>query len=287
MKRVILPAHIRAAKQAHSVNSLLTKTNPKVMKNNKEFNIPTVVMHLLPKYRGTCPFAATCASICLNKSGNPMHLRGKLNARKNRTDFFCDDRNAFMELLLIELIDNYYHELLNVVDNPDLEQLAARLNGTSDNRWELESFDLTHEVSEYIWEKYNKYIAPGHYPNIMTACNANAPIYQFYDYTKRPDRNIQLCDHLNYHLTYSSGSSADVFRSALDHGKNLACAFNVKKSQPLPETVTIASQTFKVIDGDVSDCRFLDPSDTTHVVGLRLKRVPGMTQEQIKSFCIA
>ena len=281
MANNIRPAHIRSAMLNHDVRKLLTETNPKVLKNDKVLDIPTAVLHLLPKYRGTCPFAASCAKRCLHSAGNPAYMRGKETARKNRTDMFVTDRDAFMELLLIELVQFASKHNLSL-------QVGARLNGTSDIRWERESINVTPDTSEYLSARYGLCILPGRYRNIMYCLSTNKDIsFQFYDYTKRPDRLWDVCKADNYHLTMSEGSSADTFRVALDQGLNLAAAFNIKRSELLPETVTLHGLKFKVLDGDVTDYRPQDASQGTHIVGLRLKRVPGMTPEQIKEFCIA
>lgn len=286
MANNIRPAHIRRAMLDHDVRKLLTETNPKVLKNDKVLDIPTAVLHLLPKYRGTCPFAASCAKLCLHSAGNPAYMRNKQTARKNRTDMFMTDRDAFMELLLIELVQFASKHHLSL-------QLGARLNGTSDIRWERESINVTLETSEYLSYRYGFYVEPRRYRNMMycfwynRGIGCQESLYQFYDYTKRPDRLWDVCKIDGYHLTMSQGSSADTFRVALDHGFNLAAAFNIKKNAPLPETVSLNNMKFKVIDGDVTDYRPQDESQGTHIVGLRLKRVPGMTTEQIKEFCIA
>ena len=286
MANNIRPAHIRRAMLDHDVRKLLTETNPKVLKNDKVLDIPTAVLHLLPKYRGTCPFAASCAKLCLHSAGNPAYMRGKETARKNRTDMFVTNRDEFMELLLIELVQFASKHHLSA-------QLGARLNGTSDIRWERESINVTVETSEYLSYRYGFYVEPRRYRNMMycfwhnRGVGCQGSLYQFYDYTKRPDRLWDVCKADNYHLTMSEGSSADTFRVALDQGLNLAAAFNIKRSELLPETVTLHGLKFKVLDGDVTDFRPQDESQGTHIVGLRLKRVPGMTPAQIKEFCIS
>ena len=42
-----------------------------------------------------------------------------------------------------------------------------------------------------------------------------------------------------------------------------------------------------VLDGDVTDFRPADLSDKRYVVGLRMKRVPNMTADQVKNFVVA
>ena len=62
----------------------------------------------------------------------------------------------------------------------------------------------------------------------------------------------------------ADGNDADVYR-AISEGYNVAVVFGVKKSEPLPEYQFAR----KVINGDESDLRFLDPRGV--VVGLYAK----------------
>jgi len=87
---------------------------------------------------------------------------------------------------------------------------------------------------------------------------------QFYDYTKLVLRRTPP----NYDLTFStSGTNLATALAELDRGRRLAVVFNVRKGVPLPPTWN----GFEVVDGDLSDARFLDPNDV--VVGLRYKTV--------------
>lgn len=111
---------------------------------------------------------------------------------------------------------------------------AVRVNGTSDLPW------LAHGMASLF------------------------PKVQFYDYTKHPqpwERTLP-----NYHLTFSLSESNELHaRQALDFGVNVAVVFHVKRGHPLPKTFW----GYKVIDGDLSDLRFKDPSGV--IVGLRAK----------------
>lgn len=121
------------------------------------------------------------------------------------------------------------------------ERLAAkadmipviRLNGTSDIRWEN--------------------VPVGGYKNLMECF----PYLLFYDYTKIENRkNLPA----NYSLTFSR-SETNIIPSHM----NVAVVFGIKKGQPLPAVWNGRP----VIDGDVDDLRFLDPSGV--IVGLRVK----------------
>ena len=285
------PLKIRQFIQKYNLGELLTTTNPKVEKSYKVLNIPTAVLHLLPKYRGTCPFAGTCASICLHKAGNPAYMKGKDAARKRRTDAFMDDRELFMEYLLIELV-KFRHKHINA------EMCGFRPNGTSDIMWEKESITVSYEVSAYLYRAFAFYILPGRYRNIFYAlreCStwysypeaSGKAMFSFYDYTKRTDRLWHVCEHDGYHLTLSHGSSADTFSTAMHNQLNIAAAFNVKRGQELPAYVYMNGVHMPVLDGDVTDFRPADLSDKRYVVGVRMKRVPNMTEDQVKNFVVA
>jgi hypothetical protein len=125
-------------------------------------------------------------------------------------------------------------------------RLAVRLNVVSDVRWESEMPGLL--------EKF--------------------PTIQFYDYTKHYQRMLRYLSKklpANYHLTFSwSGTNELQSLDVLAKGGNVATAFHVKyyKSNydPLPKMF----KGFSVIDGDLTDFRFLDPQGG-YVIGLRAK----------------
>jgi hypothetical protein len=64
---------------------------------------------------------------------------------------------------------------------------------------------------------------------------------------------------------------------ALEHGVNVAVVFTTRRGDALPATWN----GFSVIDGDLHDCRFLDP--TAVVVGLRAK---GTAKEEQSPFVV-
>ena len=115
-------------------------------------------------------------------------------------------------------------------------QLAVRPNGTSDQVW----------LAHYLAKKYYD--------------------IQCYDYTKRP--RPWLYELPNYHLTFSlSERNWDDSVEALHHGFNLAVPFALPtRHGALPETW----RGYRVIDGDQTDCRFLDGHQGA-IIGLRQK----------------
>jgi hypothetical protein len=114
------------------------------------------------------------------------------------------------------------------------DKVAFRLNGTSD----LNFNSFIKEVHKVV-------------PNVV-----------FYDYTKSIHQAIKALEIPNYHVTFSRSETNDVdCLKALSVGVNVAVVFRNK----LPATWN----GFEVIDGDVSDTRFLDRSGV--VVGLSAK----------------
>ena len=107
-------------------SNLLTFTNPKVIKSDSV--APTAVLHMLPTATA-CPASGSCRSICLNMAGNPAYLKGKLACRARRDKAFKENSQAFLNLLVVEIL-RFYSK------NKEHKKLGTRLNGTSDYKWE-------------------------------------------------------------------------------------------------------------------------------------------------------
>lgn len=163
-----------------------------------------------------------------------------LEARKRRTQQFFDDVDGFLANLTS---DTAKHAAWCAARS---RKAAQRLNGASDIPWE--------RVCPELFEQFSS--------------------TQFYDYTKiAPRKRPNL--PANYHLTQSfSGHNFDDCFEALSMGRNVAVVVRVKPSQSMPEFVGDLDPThpfaaLPMIDGDIHDQRFLDPSPV--VVGLRAK----------------
>jgi len=147
----------------------------KTVKGEK-IGVMTGIMYLAPhKLSGinVCPMAelAGCVSACLNTAGRGR-MSGTQQARVNRTQWFHEDKPAFLRRLRKDM-----NSVIRKASRAGMTPMF-RLNGTSDIRWELEAPELFNEYSDY----------------------------QFYDYTKLPNRRDLPA---NYHLTFSySGSNA-------------------------------------------------------------------------------
>ena len=198
----------------------------------------TAIMYMTPwKTLGAnlCPMAETagCLDGCLNTAG-----RGAMNSvqtgRARKAQWFVRDVQGFMQQLIKDLV-----RFQNYCAKRDLKP-AVRLNGTTDIRWELIKVDGDKTIFEL-------------FPEIM-----------FYDYTKIANRPLDIP---NYKLTFSYSEASPAYakqcKIALDRGMNIAVVFRTKESIPsnflgLP-----------TIDGDKTDLRFLDPSQS--VVALYAK----------------
>lgn len=114
------------------------------------------------------------------------------------------------------------------------KKVAFRLNGTSDINFN----PFIREIHKLV-------------PHVV-----------FYDYTKNINQAIKALSMPNYHVTFSRSETNEVdCLKALSAGINVAVVFRDK----LPKTWN----GFNVVDGDITDARFLDPSGV--VVGLRAK----------------
>lgn len=205
--------------------------NAKVARNTGRY--APFVLHLAPAGmagRGNvCPGASPeCVALCLNYSGRAAMMPKSINrntilaARVRKTRMYFDERESFLARLKreIELAIDFAKRRSRIP--------VFRLNGTSDLDW-----------SDIIRE----------FPNV-----------QFYDYTKDAVRMHQwLLGRLppNYHLTFSfSGRNQEVCESCLNRGGNVAVTFArpIGRAYVMPKTW----HGFPVINGDISDLRFLD-----------------------------
>lgn len=239
--------------------SLLTTGNPKVAKGEGH-GVLTAIMHLAPASlsgRNVCPHAsAGCIAACLNTAGRGgigLDADG-LNiiqvARIRRTRWFQRDRNGFLKRLVREVESHVKRANRNGLVP------AVRLNGTSD----------------LPWEKFPVQRNGRTFPHIFAAFSE----VTFYDYTKFP-LNLRRVDGItNYHLTFSLSERADSEARAYDYiaaGFGVAVVFSTRKGSDLPAKYPLRNRgsvaIAPVIDGDLTDLRFRDPSGV--IVGLRAK----------------
>jgi hypothetical protein len=257
------------------------ESNPKTAKSIAA-GYMTAILHLAPANRSgrnLCPHSSPgCRKACLNEAGqggialDADGLNTVQVARIQRARLLARERHTFMALMVKET-----EAKLRKAERLDLK-LAERPNGTSDmpfERWPVTRNGIT-------------------YRNIMEAF----PEVQFYDYTKWPTllRRKGCPDWPeNYHLTFSlSETNAQQAAAELAAGVNVAAPFAVGTSKikladgtkvyrhALPTQTTIAGWNADVIDGDLTDLRFLDEG-TGVVVGLRAKGTKRLLQAGVEA----
>jgi hypothetical protein len=212
-------------------NNLLSISSDAKTTKGEKMGFLTGILYLAPyktiSIYNTCPMAeiAGCNIACLYSAGRGAYSSVK-NARVNKTEWYYQDRQSFMN----QLVKNI-KTLINKAHKQNLIPLI-RLNGTSDIKWER------------IMLQYNG----EHYDNIMQLF----PDIQFYDYTKIVNRdNIPT----NYDLTFSYSGKPEFSKYvniAVNKGMRIAAVFRDKKN--IPDNFMGLS----VVNGDNSDIRHLD-----------------------------
>ena len=212
----------------------------------EKHNVLTAICYLAPVdlagVGNVCGHASeACAADCIFYAGHG-ETKQVQQVRIDRTRLFMLDRSTFMTRLLFELA-----RFERKADKAGMLG-AVRLNGTSDVKWEGIKVRVNGEIVA---------------DNIMQLF----PRLQFYDYTAWPyERRPLERLPLNYDITYSRKEKRErEVITNLANYRRVAVVFHTRKGQPLPRTYN----SFEVIDGDDSDCRFLD--DTNVIVGLRAK----------------
>lgn len=219
--------------------ALLTGANPKLEKGIG-YGYGSWLMHLAPaRLSGTevCPWRSPgCTAACLNNSGRGGLSKIIPQARLRRTRWFLEDPDSFLEALQGQIA-----RAIRYTEGFGLTP-TFRLNGTSDLAWE--------DFAGDIFARFRG--------------------YKFYDYTKGIER-VMGRRPANYHLTFSrSETNLDECREAL-RVTNVAVVYGVRRGEDLPTRDRALG--VRVIDGDISDLRFLDRPRRGVVVGLRLKEL--------------
>lgn len=221
------------------MKSLLTTSNPKTLKGEARGYF-TAILHLAPAEMGGGPTvcaAATagCMASCLNTAGRggifkPGQATNAVLEARKRRTMWYRLDPAGFRARLESDIARHVEHARKLDLTP-----AVRINGTSD------------------------------LPALADDMARSFPGVQFYDYTKLPLWRRECPPNLQ--RTFSrSESNAPAVGEALSRGWNVAVVFMVKRGAPLP----VVWDRRKVVDGDVSDLRFLDPKGGV-IVGLRAK----------------
>lgn len=188
--------------------------------------------HTTSSIGNLCPFSTpSCRDSCVAFSGNggfPAVLR----ARRARVEFLVSNPASFLRVL-VDILDK-------AVAKSDI---AVRLNGFSDIRWER-------VLPDWFWARYSD--------------------VKFYDYTKHSMASRPKLPK-NYSLTYSvteKSTNSEILK-AKSAGRSIAVVVPVRGGK-LRTTGVLRPLPFTgMIDGDINDRRFNDPAGS--VVALRMK----------------
>jgi len=215
--------------------NLLSKgtSNAKTSKNEQD----TYILYLAPynqnsKKINICPKASKgCAAACLFTAGRGA-FSNVIKARQNKTEYYLQDKKAFISQLASELIK------IDKKASKNTNQTLIRLNGTSD-------LDFIFLLKKYANFDINNY------KNL-----------HFYDYTKILGKVKKYSNNKNYTLTFSRAedNEKDIFQ-AVKYGANVSAVFNGK----LPQTY----KGIPVIDGDKTDNEMLKYKG--YILGLKAK----------------
>lgn len=224
---------------------LLGTSSAKTIKG-ESLSYLTGILYLSPStlsgVGNVCPWAGTCKEACLNSAG-----RGAFNsvqtARIKKTRFFFSNRDAFMETL--------YEDCKALISKAKrLSMLPCiRLNGTSDLA-------------------FHRLIVPSKGLTLMELF----PDVPFYDYSKSVKKALDNAKGLhapNYHVTFSRDSQSNEAEceQVLRAGGNVSVVFR--------DTLPVVWKHRPVINGDVTDLRFLDrrakAGRSGFIVGLKAK----------------
>lgn len=168
-----------------------------------------------------------CRAGCLFTAGRGNTPR-VFNARVRRTRYLLDDRDSFMDELVGELV-----QLQAIADRNDLK-LAVRLNGTSDWLWEREELD-----GKTLFELF--------------------PRAAWFDYTQVPVHHRRVPP--GWHLTFSLADAPPAVAVAhLLAGRNVSAVVPLHEKERAPSWFAVGQTEVQVVDGDLHDLRFLDPS---------------------------
>jgi len=196
----------------------------------------SLLPHTLSEQWNTCRWSGKCALTCLEGAGQGGLSDMPNRARGWKTALLAEEPLVFFRLLVAE-VDALVR--MAAGKRPEGWLVALRLNVFSDIRWEL--------IVPWL---------------IKRATDGGVRVY---DYTKgRGHRDLDLCESLGYDLSFSVDERTP--DRAIATMRRPVVVFACRVGQ-LPETY----MGRPVVDGDRSDCRFLEPTDA--IVGLSYKRV--------------
>jgi hypothetical protein len=218
---------------------ILAGLNAKTAKSDAASDYATAIMYMSPADlaggKTVCAFAdkAGCREGCLNLSGQGV-FNSVQQARIRKTRMYLDKRDAFLTALWTDLT-----KFAAWCDKRG-KKPAVRLNGTSDIPYER-----IERGGDTVFSAF--------------------PQIQFYDYTKVYSR-VSRALPLNYSLVLSYSEAhpdfaQKVLRAADSSGVNIAAVYRDRAAQA--RAIECGDARFgnrRIVDGDQTDLRFLDPA---------------------------
>ena len=237
--------------RGHNICTLLAspESNPKIEKNGKVVDVYTYALHLAPfnlsGFQVCAMASAGCAEACLHTAGNPAYMDTKEKSRIAKTRAYFQEREAFLAVLVFEMIAAWKKAQKNGVE------IAFRLNATSDLPWEKRKVQIADALSQYDMFIFDMFAD-----------------VQFYDYTAFPKRVIAHAMGAmpkNYHLTFSrKENNQEQVDAVLNGGGNVAAVLSRKLyKQALEQGFLMLNGYMRTVtDGDAHDYRPNDPQGT-------------------------
>lgn len=209
----------------------ITVLNEKTPKGEAKGYLQAIVYlapHTLGGGKNLCAHStAACRAGCLYTAGRGRTPRVE-QARLRRTHLYLNDRDAFFDELIGELV-----RVQAEADKHGLI-LAIRLNGTSDVLFEREIID-----GRTLFDFFPRAV--------------------WFDYTRTPSAHRRV--PAAWHLTFSLAD--DPLSYAIDHlmaGRSVAAVVPLAEKEAAPDWFALGGIEVQVIDGETDDLRFLDPS---------------------------
>ena len=220
----------------------LVTTNTKLEKHSDDIKYLTAGFQLAPSWisgYNTCPSASLgCAKACLVFSGHGQRFmvhdgnHTVLIARITRTLLWFEFRDQFIERALKEI--------------EGMKRKASKLKAKTAFRPNVISDISFYYTFPQLWD---------------------VGLDAIYDYTKViKHTKFNLVGRYSVTLSRTEDTTDKTVHDTIKSGVNVAVVFDTKKGKPLPEKYL----GHRVIDGDLTDNRFLDKQGV--IVGLREKK---------------
>ena len=178
-----------------------------------------------------CAYSSKCQFTCLLETGN-IKLDTSARSRYCKTWFWLTEPLAFLRLLLCEIM----------------------IHSRKSHHMGMQSYFRLNGLSDVFWENYL---------DIELMARNIVGFGGLYDYTKAPlDRRGDIKPHV-YHLTYSWDEKKNAERNSLEYlkvGHSVSMVVPSEKKKKPKELVELLESEDFVVDGDLHDGRFSDPS---------------------------